>query len=142
MGPEVVKDTSIDLLQVESIGMGFCLIDTRVLRSIGSRLDWRCFIDHTRDAKVEVARFTAQQAIENNYKCLYCKRLLVAKYFDYRSGKANKDAISEDYYFCKLCRDNNYPINLATKIFVQHETTQMLDLDGLTSNLRSVGDVE
>lgn len=142
VGPEVLKDPNIDLLKVDNVGMGFTLIDTRVFKSIGIKLnDWHCFLDHSKDAKTEVARFTAQQAIDNNYKCTYCHKLLVARFFDYRSGKSNKDAISEDYWFCKLCRDNNFPIHLATKVFVQHETQQLLDIDGLTSNLRSVGDV-
>ena len=139
--PAVVQDPNIDLIQVDNVGMGFTLIDTRILKSLGHKLDWRCFLDHTKEIKQEVARFSSQQAIDQNYKCSYCKKLLVAKFFDYRAGKANKNAISEDYYFCKLCKDNGYPINLATKVFVKHMTQQMLGPEGYETNLMSVGDV-
>lgn len=142
LSPEVLKDPNIDLLQVDNIGMGFTLIDTRVLKSLANKLEWRCFIDHTREIKQEVARFDNQQAINNEYKCIYCKKLVVAKFFDYRSGKANKDAVSEDYYFCKLVRDAGYPIHVSTKTFVQHQTLQFLGVDGFESNLKSVGDVQ
>lgn len=142
VGPEVVKDPNIDIMKVDNIGMGFTLIDTRVLKSIAFKLnDWHCFLDHTKDIKQEVARYTMQQAIDQGYTCSICKKLLVCKFFDYRSGKSNKDAISEDYWFCLKCKENNIPISLATKVFVQHESLQMLDIDGFSSNLRSVGDV-
>lgn len=139
--PAVVKDPKIDLMKVDNLGMGFCLIDTRILKSIGNRLEWRCFLDHTRELKQEVARYTMQQTIDQGYKCSICQKLLVAKFFDYRSGKANKDAVSEDYYFCKLVTDAGYPVHLATKVFVQHQTLQFLGVEGFESNLKSVGDV-
>lgn len=141
VNPEIVKDTSLDLMKVDDLGMGFTLIDTRILKSIGMRLEWRCFLDHSREIKRSVARYDSKQAIDQGYTCALCKKLLVAKYFDYRSGKANTDAISEDFYFCKLCRDNNIPVHLSTKTFVKHMTQQQLALDGFETNLVSVGDV-
>lgn len=139
--PAVLKDPKIDLMKVDNIGMGFTLIDIRVIKSLAMKLEWRCFLDHTKQTKQEVARYDNKQAVEQNYKCSICQKLLVAKFFDYRSGKANNNAISEDFYFCKLCNDNQIPINLSTKTFVKHMSQQQLGLDGFETNLMSVGDV-
>lgn len=141
VGPEVLKDPNIDIMKVDNVGMGFTLIDIRVLKSLAYKMEWRCFLDHTQQIKQEVARYDNQQAITQNYKCSICQKLLVAKFFDYRSGKTNRDAISEDYYFCKLCKDNQIPVHLSTKTYVKHLTQQMLDIDGFSTNLQSVGDV-
>ena len=138
----VLKDKNIDLMQVDNVGMGFCLIDTRILKSLAYRLnEFRCFLDHTKEIKKDVAIYTAQQAIDQNFKCSICQKLLVARYFWSRAAMANKDAISEDYWFCKLCKDNNIPIHLATKVFANHESAITLGVDGPESNLRSIGDV-
>jgi hypothetical protein len=142
VGPEVLKDPNTDLLKVDNVGMGFTLIDMRVIKSLANKLEWRCFLDHTQQIKQEVARYDNQKAIDQGYKCSICQKLLVAKFFDYRSGKANKDAISEDFYFCKLCKDNQIPVHLSAKTFVKHMSQQQIGIDGFETNLVSVGDVQ
>lgn len=137
----VLKDPSKDLIQVDNVGMGFCLIDSRVLKSLARTLDFRCMIDHTKDIKKDVAVYTGDQAFEQNFKCSICQHLLIARFFWSRAGMANSEAVSEDYYFCLLLKQNNIPINLASKVFVLHESTIQLGIDGPISNLRSVGNI-
>lgn len=97
--PDDVLKADNALAEVDEIGAGFLLVDTRVLKKYGSKLDnWQCLQNH-KDKGVEVARFDDKTAQQLNYKCQYCQGTLIAKMFDYRAGKTATMAISEDYYF-------------------------------------------
>ena len=140
---QLLKAPDVDLVPVDSVGLGFCVMDTRVLKNFTSKInEWRCFLDHSKQIKKDVAIYSAKQAIEQNYKCSICGKMLIARFFWSRAGMANTNAVSEDYYFCKLCKDNNIPIHVSTKTFAFHQSAISLGPEGPQSNLRSVGDVD
>ena len=81
-------------------------------------------------------------AITNNYRCSFCGGLLIARFFWMRTGMQNTDALSEDYWFCKLAKQHGFQVQLHSRVFANHES-QFTEVgpDGLVTTLRSSGDV-
>lgn len=99
--PDHIINQPPGLIEVDELAMGFVVIDTRALKRYASKIDtWQCFKNHKLDAGHEVVVFNNENAVKQNYQCSYCKGLLHCKFFDYRAGKTQKLAISEDYFFC------------------------------------------
>jgi hypothetical protein len=145
-GKNVVPDSILDapqIVKVDEVGMGFCLIDTRVLKAMASQVlkEWRCFQNHEKEG-TEVAIFSDKDAIKNNYKCTYCGQLIVARFFWSRLGMQNINAMSEDYFFCLNVRKLGYPIVLDTRVFVNHDAMFVESgRNGLENTLKSAGNV-
>ena len=136
-----VADPNNPLTVVDDCGMGFCLIDTRVLKNLADTLkEFRCFIKHTPQTGQEVAVYSAQEAAKNNYKCTICGNTVIARFFWSRQAMQNMLALSEDYYFCHLVRRLGYSIVINNKAWVGHES-QFIEIykDGPVNPLQSAG---
>ena len=141
--------TSNPLLSVDDVGMGSCLIDSRVFKTIGQTLnEFRCFKQHPIGMLPNGKEFYVTDyntAMKNFFRCAFCGGLLIARYFWMRSGMQNTDALSEDYWFCKLAKQHGFPIQLHTRVFSNHES-QFTEIgpdpnNPLLTSLRSAGDV-
>lgn len=120
--PDNVLDAQNALVEVDEMGAGFMLVDTRVIKRYATKINnWQCLQNH-KDKGVPVARFDDKTAQQLNYKCQYCQGTLISKMFDYRAGKASTLAISEDYFFERnikqLCGFRTYAF---TNVFCIHE---------------------
>lgn len=116
------------LMEVHEAGAGSLLVDIRVFKRIADILDlkWSCMLRHPGkldeiEKDDSVIMYSNSEAIELNYRCKYCDNTLVSKFFDYRIGKEKDDALSEDYYFNKLCRKVGFSIYLSIHTSVEHE---------------------
>lgn len=136
------------LLEVTEIGMGACLIDTRVFKRIAeyNKLQWLCLVRHNDDDTATA--FDNSQARALNYRCnrpiastgQICNNTLLAKFFDYRLGKEQEDSLSEDYYFCKLARKTGFTVYLDAGTEVGHEITMFtINSDGLENSTIPAG---
>ena len=128
------------LLEVESVGMGCCLIHTEVFHQLGKDMAWRCLTNHKKDLG-GVASFDYHEAVDNNFKCDICSELLVANFFNYTHGKTSEGIVaSEDYYFCEMARKIGITPRLACDIPVWHESDGwMLGKDGVFTLQRGGG---
>lgn len=131
------------ILEVTEIGMGACLIDTRVFKRIAehNNLKWLCLVRHDNDNNDDTATaFDNSQARALNYRCNQCNNTLLAKFFDYRLGKEQEDSLSEDYYFCKLARKTGFSVYLDVNTEVGHEITMFtINTDGLENSTLPAG---
>lgn len=126
------------LMEVHETGAGALLVDTRVFKRIAQVLDleWYCLLKHATDYENNDdtgVSYTTEQAVANNYRCnrivgvddkgnqIRCDNTVIAPFFDYRIGKQKEDALSEDYYFNKLCRNVGFSIYLCIHNMVEHE---------------------
>lgn len=137
---EMVADQNNPLLAVDDCGMGFCLIDTRVLRNLADTLkEFRCFINHKQQGQ-EVAVYSAKDAATNNYKCTICGNTVIARFFWSRQAMQNMLALSEDYYFCHQVRKLGYQVFINNKCWVGHES-QFVEIykEGPVNPLMSAG---
>lgn len=141
---KLLADGNVTFIKVHQVGLGCCLIDTRVFRNIAAKLnEWRCFVDHAPNIGKEVAVYDDATAIKNEYKCEICKQSLVARFFWSRSGMQNVNAVSEDYWFCHLARQQSFPVVIRPNVWVNHEASFMeVSKEGLINPLRSVAAVE
>ena len=135
------------LMEVTEVGMGICLVDTRVFERVAkfNNLQWFCMLRHP-DQLANIERddtgisYTNDEAIALNYKCKYCGNTIIAKFFDYRIGKEGENSLSEDYYFCKLARQCGFSIYVSIHTEVGHEIkTFIITSDGLTNTTTSAG---
>lgn len=111
------------IVEVDTIGAGFLLVDTRVLHRYARKVDnWQCLSDHTKLTGEFVAQYTHEAAWDLGYKCAHCKKSLVCSFFDYRAGKTRKLPLSEDYYFCYKVKELGFKIFAATVCCV-HENS-------------------
>jgi len=144
LGDKPVTDQMVNdnpLLAVDDVGMGFCLIDTRVLRNLADTLkEFRCFINHKLQTGQEVTVYSAQEAAKNNYKCTICGNTVIARFFWSRQAMQNMLALSEDYYFCHQVRKLGYQVLVCNKAWVGHES-QFVEIykDGPVNPLQSAG---
>jgi hypothetical protein len=98
-------------------------------------------IKHTAQIGKDVAIFDGKTAKDNHWKCNICNNTLIAKFFRTTIGMENKNPLSEDYYFCKLVRDNGFPIVITPRVIGNHESTFLI-VDGKTGKLiNSLGSV-
>jgi acetyltransferase-like isoleucine patch superfamily enzyme len=128
-------------LEVDEVGMGFCLIDTRVLRTLADTLkEFRCFINHKLQTGQEVTVYSAPDAAKINYKCTICGNTVIARFFWTRQAMQNMLALSEDYYFCHQVRKLGYKIVINNKCWLGHES-QFIEIykDGPVNPLMSAG---
>lgn len=103
------------VVEVDTIGAGFLLCDTRVLKKYARKINnWQCLSDHTAISGEFVAQYTDKDASRLNYQCEQCKRLLIASFFDFRAGKTRKLPVSEDYYFCAKIKELGFRIFACT----------------------------
>jgi hypothetical protein len=125
IGDHPVTDEQVEanpLLEVDDVGMGFCLIDTRVLRNLAETLkEFRCFINHKQQTGQEVTLYSAQDAAKNNYRCTLCNNTVIARFFWSRQAMQNMIALSEDYYFCHQARKLGYKVLINNKCWLGHE---------------------
>jgi hypothetical protein len=122
--PDDVLRTDNALIETDECGFGFMLVDMRAIKRFAAKLNhWQCLANH-KDKGAPVASFDDKTAQQTNYKCQFCQGTLVARFFDYRAGKASTLAISEDYYFCRkikeLCGFKTY---VFSGVFCEHENT-------------------
>lgn len=130
-------------MEVHEVGAGCMLVDMRVFKRLATFLDmqWYCMLRHPENPERQqlelddnLPSYSNAEAIKQNYRCNVevewdekgnpirtCNNTLVAKFFDYRIGKENEDALSEDYYFNKLCRKVGFSIYLSIHTIVEHE---------------------
>lgn len=129
------------LVEVDEVGMGACLIDTRVLLKVAQKLkEWRCFVNHSRDAGREVIVVNNDEAKANDYRCPYCKGYLISRFFWHRGGMQNVNPLSEDYYFCKLARESGFKIYVHNQVQCSHENFHMqIGPNGLVNTLIQAG---
>ena len=137
------------LLEVTEIGMGSTLIDTSVFKRIAmlNNMEWLCMLRHPQIEALKdlekddnMISFTNEEAIRSGYKCPYCNNTLVAKFFEYRIGKYTTDALSEDYYFCKLARKAGFSVYLCLHSEVDHEIGSFtINGAGLTNSTQQAG---
>lgn len=132
--PRIAKGELIDM---DAVGMGATLIHMAVFHKIGQTRRWRCLTNH-RNEGFESGVFSVnyEQAVQNEFTCPHCKKLLIATFFHYTHGKFDGDesdedgfpiaVCSEDYFFCQLAKRAGYSIKLATDIDVWHETSDWL----------------
>ena len=141
---EEIKQNENGIIKVDDVGMGFCLIDMRVIKALASKMnEWRCLQDHTKELGREIAIYDNKTAKTNNYKCELCKRTLMARFFWYRIGMQNIHALSEDYYFCHQVRSLGYPIVIVPKVFLNHETTfGEVGKEGIENSLRGADNID
>jgi hypothetical protein len=126
---------------VDDVGMGFFLIDMRVLRNLASTLkEFRCFVNHKLQNGQEVTIYSDKEAEKNGYRCTICGNTVIARFFWSRQGMQNMIAMSEDYYFCHQARKLGYQILLHNKCWVGHES-QFVEVykDGPQNPLLSAG---
>ncbi len=144
LGDRPVTDEQVNanpLMAVDDVGMGFCLIDTRVLRNLADTLkEFRCFINHKLQTGQEVTVYSAPEAAKNNYKCTICGNTVIARFFWSRQAMQNMLALSEDYYFCHQVRKLGYQILINNKAWLGHES-QFTEIykDGPVNPLMSAG---
>lgn len=144
LGDKPVSDQQVNdnpLMSVDDVGMGFCLIDTRVLRNLADTLkEFRCFINHKLQTGQEVTVYSAQEAAKNGYKCTICGNTVIARFFWSRQAMQNMLALSEDYYFCHQVRKLGYQVLINNKAWVGHES-QFIEIykDGPVNPLQSAG---
>lgn len=140
------------IIEVEQVGMGCCLINTRVLRRIGAKLEWRCMRPHDKD-KTEngVAVYNWKNAMSQNFKCTVqdkdttkpCGGLLTANFFDHKIGKSNMQLLSEDFFFCQLARSFGFNVMLHLSVVCGHELGDMIiDKSGLVNPRQNAALVE
>jgi glycosyltransferase involved in cell wall biosynthesis len=144
LGDRPVTDEQVNanqLMSVDDVGMGFMLIDTRVLRNLADTLkEFRCFINHKLQTGQEVTVYSAQEAAKNNYRCTICNNTVIARYFWSRQAMQNMLALSEDYYFCHQVRKLGYQVLINNKCWLGHES-QFTEIykDGPVNPLMSAG---
>jgi glycosyltransferase involved in cell wall biosynthesis len=132
------------LMAVDDVGMGFILIDIRVLRNLADTLkEFRCFINHKLQTGQEVTVYSTQEAAKNNYRCTICGNTIIARFFWSRQAMQNMLALSEDYYFCHQVRKLGYQVLINNKAWVGHES-QFIEIykDGPVNPLMSAGFVK
>lgn len=137
------------LMEVHEIGMGATLIDTRVFKRIAEyyKLPFFCMQRHP-DQLAEIEKndtgiyYDWNEAIELNYSCKYCGGTIIAPFFDYRMGKYSENALSEDYYFCKLAREAGFSVYQSIHTEVDHLIhTFSINTDGLSNSTVSAGQI-
>ena len=134
------------LVSVDDVGMGCALIDTRVFKAVGQTLnEWRCFKPHPMGMLPNGKEYfvcDTKTAVSNSYMCSFCGGLLIARFFWMRIGMQNIDALSEDYWFCKMAKQHGFPVMVHSRVFANHES-QFTEVgpQGLITSLRSAGDV-
>jgi glycosyltransferase involved in cell wall biosynthesis len=112
---------SNQLFEVDDCGMGFCLIDTRVLKNLAETLkEFRCFVNHKQQTGQEVSLYSAQDAAKNSYRCTICGNTVIARFFWSRQAMQNLNALSEDYYFCLQARKLGYKVLINNKCWLGH----------------------
>ena len=140
---QVVKEEA-KTIEVEEVGAGCLLIDRRVFEVIAKKLnEWRCLTNHIEDKGREVMVYTDEEARQNGYNCPVCKNLLVCRFFHSRQGMYNVDNLSEDYFFCKLARENGFSVFLYTGAVVGHVAGNwIIDENGLTNTMLNAGEIK
>lgn len=131
------------IMEVEQIGMGCCLINTRVLKRVGAKLEWRCMRPHDKDkTDTGVAVYDWKSAASQNFKCTVqdkgaqkpCGGLLTASFFDHKIGKSNIQLLSEDFFFSQLARSFGFNLMLNLGVVCGHELGDMIiDKSGLVN---------
>ena len=139
----IMQEQPNKLVEVEEVGMGSCLIDTRVFQRLAQRLDkWHCIRPH--GDNMDVVSYKNNEAIQQNYKCTRekCEGLLLCNFFDHKLGKGEYLA-SEDYWFCRQVRELGFQVYLKTSVFVTHETAPWkLTETGLENPISSAGIIQ
>ena len=134
------------LITVDDVGMGACLIDARVFKTVGQTLnEFRCFKQHPVGVLPNGKEFYVtdyKTAAGNGFQCAYCGGLLIARFFWMRIAMQNQDALSEDYWFCKLAKQHGFAPMIHSRVFANHES-QFTEVgpQGLETSLKSAGDV-
>lgn len=138
--------TGNPLISVDTVGMGACLIDNRVFQAIGQTLnEFRCFKQHPMGMLPNGKEYYVtdyKTAMGNGLRCAFCGGLLIARFFWMRSGMQNVDALSEDYWFCKLAKQHGFPVMVHSRVFANHES-QFTEVgqEGMVTSLKAAGDV-
>lgn len=131
-----------ELRQATSVGMGCCLIDTRVFHRLGANLPWRCLRDHKPELKkTSVYKTTYPEAKAYGFRCPMCKQLLMAPFFKTTLGYVDENPLSEDYYFCEQARNMGFPIFVKMDALCEHEVMGMtIGAKGLTNETKIIGE--
>lgn len=142
---EKAQATANPLVEVDDVGCGALLIDMRVCKAIGQTLnEWRCFKNHRGQLPNGKEYFVTdtRTAIANGFRCSFCGGLIIARFFWSRLAMQNVEALSEDYWFCKLAKQHGFPVMLHSRVFANHES-QFTEVGpkGMETSLRSAGDV-
>lgn len=154
---EVLDKYPDRLIDVHEVGMGCCLIDTRVFKKIAEKdnLQWRCMQMHAKElganvqqdvtSPKEVAQWHNEDAINLNYRCGFCGKTLMAEFFKYTMAKESasiEGPFSEDYYFCHIARRCGFPITIHAGVFCNHELSNMkLTREGLHNPVSPAAEV-
>jgi hypothetical protein len=138
---QILKERPNNLYEVEQVGMGCCLINTRVLSRLAMKTDkWRCIRVHNDNMKPLL--YNNNEAIALNYSCKECKGLLLSNFFDHRLGKDDNVLASEDFYFSNQVRALGLQIFLHTGAFCAHETAPMhLTEEGMSNPISTAGEI-
>lgn len=142
--PDDVVNTPNALIEVDEVATGFLLVDMRAIKRFAAKINhWQCLANH-KDKGAPVASFDDKTAQALNWRCQFCQGTLVARFFDYRAGKASTLAISEDYYFCRKMKEVGFKTYVFSSVLCEHENTfcHVGREPKLESTLRSAASVQ
>src|SRR5438132_5419629 len=120
-------------IEVEEVGMGCILIHRLVLLRLAQQQnEWRCLLDHRRDAGRAVIKYTNEEARKRNWKCKHCDNILLCNFFEYKIQTGDQDSRSEDFVFCQRARAAGSHILIQLDNVVTHEAnSRRVDEKGL-----------
>ena len=138
---KILEEHRNQLYEVEQIGCGCVLIDTRVLHRLAQKMDrFRCIRPHGDNMKPLTYSYNEAKAL--NYSCKECKGLLLSNFFLHLLGKDDNILASEDFYFSDQVRALGLQIFIHTAAFVIHETAPWHLVEaGAMNPISSAGDV-
>jgi hypothetical protein len=149
-GRQLSKDTAKNpvrqYITVDEVGAGCLLVDRIVFERIAQKLDtWRCMTDHKPEGYEKALKLKDAEARSQNYTCKLCGNLLVAPFFWNRIGFFDNDAVSEDYWFCKLAQRAGFDVTVVNNLVVKHEVRiadWYVDENGLQTRSTNAGMIE